>query len=1448
MNNLMNFDQALKKILNCLKDKHGATNRELCELIEGDNDLFLKVREYLIFNDMAEDKKGVGLVFIKQDDSDGPCPDTNEKLKVHSETNIAELSARKYKIFISYGRNDAEELARKIASDLINLGHDIWLDKQQIRTGQHWEEKIENAILSHEIFISLLSPYAVRRPDGVCLDEISMARFHNRKIVPVMVAQCRPPLSIFRLDWVDFQEWTKEFKYERSLSRIINALQDKDNVEGSYADVFSKLKPLDFGVDLSRMTKDFTGRKWLFHEFDLWLKNSSSKVFLITGDPGIGKSAIMAQLACKHPQVMAFHFCISSLADSVNPDVFVKSIAAQLATQIKDYHEAIKQINFEQLTRLDSGTLFRRLIADPLKSIELNEQVVILIDALDESWTDTTSNIVRVLHERIEDLPDQVKVMVSSRKIPDILDLLSKYKPCEINPAYLENINDINSYLDKKFKEHNITDKFRSGESDIQQIKTLIISKSEGNFLYIKQFIHGVETGQIDLNSSASFPDGLIGIYITYFDRIYSGNENYAHFRPILEVITCLKKPFTAKELSPILHLSEFEIRRRMQTLSAFFPEREKYYSPYHKSITDWLTGEAGSGSKYLLDMDNGRKLVSEFLLQQYVLGNYSTYQLTWLPYHLIESEKHSELIDLLLDFNFIIQKCRHKMIYELIKDYHAAFSVLTELMDLKDYEEVYIKRINHYSDLLLERPDKIQNKEIIIESLIPWNEKEIADEIKRIYSVPTKRDILIIFLQFLDSQSHLLFRYGNIEGFFLQQAYNHAGSGPFAGFVDRYIKKCRNVKLLFTCEQRDEFNPFNPCLRVLQEHTERVLGVSLTYDGKYAVTGSNDNSLNLWDLQSGECLKTIRPHTSYLKALDATPNLNLVVTSGGNPDTALRLWNYKDIEPKGELFGHTGRVNAVKLTPDGRFVISGSNDSTVKVWDTTTHQCIADFHQHKDAVTSVDISLDGRIGVSGGHDNMICVWDIPAKVCLRKFEAIEDLGSAVKLSVDNKILYSCGGYDGRTVKSTIKLWDLSTGECIRTLYGHEYAINCLDITHDGKFLVSASMDKTIKVWNLNSYTCIKTIEGHIGPVVSMKITPDLKYIISGGGGKYDNTVRIWDIFKSKSPCDEFGLYRNINHIHLSNSGNFILNSCRKVIQLRDSKTGKIKYELAGHEAHIKHIWVNPEGTMIISASLDKTIKIWDPVLLKCTGTLNKHTDGILNISVSVDQKRLLSCGWDSQIIEWDIVSNKIIKIWRGHKNPITHVSYFQNDQKAVSLGSDDSIKVWNTATSECLKTLQYPVKITSRLSLASNQRLYFGDIEGSIHLWDLQLMEAPLKLKGHTELVSCLELADEERCLFSGSKDGTIRQWDLSTCDCIKYLSGHTGEIVFVRKIPGQNKIITASRDHTLRVWDLFSGKCVAILPTNLQINFLTPVQSDGKFAYGTLQGEFKIIDLGGV
>lgn len=175
----MDFDRAKHCLLALLQRQGQAKNSELIAALGGDAALFERVREDLLFDDLAEDKKGVGLVYTGP--AGGPPPEAPPAAAPAPEETPPSSPPRA--IFLSYGRADAGELAARLHADLQQQGHRVWLDQREIRTGADWEATIERAILASEVFVALLSPHAVRRPDGVCLDEISFARYNQRPII-----------------------------------------------------------------------------------------------------------------------------------------------------------------------------------------------------------------------------------------------------------------------------------------------------------------------------------------------------------------------------------------------------------------------------------------------------------------------------------------------------------------------------------------------------------------------------------------------------------------------------------------------------------------------------------------------------------------------------------------------------------------------------------------------------------------------------------------------------------------------------------------------------------------------------------------------------------------------------------------------------------------------------------------------------------------------------------------------------------------------------------------------------------------------------------------------------------------------------------------------------------------------------------------------------------------
>jgi len=218
------------------------------------------------------------------------------------------------RLFISYGHDEHASLALHLRDDLRKRGHDVWFDEDRLNPGHDWEASIEKGLAhlaadkANAAVILLLTPHSVRRPDGYCLNEVARALGLGLRIIPLMVVESEPPLSICRIQWLDMRECIpiseKEALYRPKFERLLRAIEEgKLDFEGTQSRLLSVLQPIQFSADILKLLRDFTGRKWVFDEIDTWLRNpAGSKVFWITGAPGVGKSAIGRVPFLRHQQ------------------------------------------------------------------------------------------------------------------------------------------------------------------------------------------------------------------------------------------------------------------------------------------------------------------------------------------------------------------------------------------------------------------------------------------------------------------------------------------------------------------------------------------------------------------------------------------------------------------------------------------------------------------------------------------------------------------------------------------------------------------------------------------------------------------------------------------------------------------------------------------------------------------------------------------------------------------------------------------------------------------------------------------------------------------------------------------------------------------------------------------------------------------------------------------
>jgi len=287
----------------------------------------------------------------------------------------------------------------------------------------------------------------------------------------------------------------------------------------------------------------------------------------------------------------------------------------------------------------------------------------------------------------------------------------------------------------------------------------------------------------------------------------------------------------------------------------------------------------------------------------------------------------------------------------------------------------------------------------------------------------------------------------------------------------------------------------------VLKGHGGSVFCIAVTPDGKTVVSGSQDQTLKVWDLETGQCRATFKGHTKQVPGVAITPDGKTVVSSSW--DKTLKVWSLETANCMATLDEVGGGTWGVAISRDGRRFVCVAPENEVGVWDLETKQLSDKLEGHTEGIRGVAVSDDGRIAVSSSMDDTLKVWDIETGQCRATFEGQTSRTDAVAFTPDGETVVS-GSSD-----NTLKVWDLKTGPCRATFEGHTGDVRRVSVTPDGTRVVSVSHDKTVKVWDLATGRCIATFKGHTDAVFGLAITLDGKTVISGSA---DNTLRVWDL------------------------------------------------------------------------------------------------------------------------------------------------------------------------------------------------------------------------------------------------------------------------------------------------------------------------------------------------
>jgi len=521
--------------------------------------------------------------------------------------------------------------------------------------------------------------------------------------------------------------------------------------------------------------------------------------------------------------------------------------------------------------------------------------------------------------------------------------------------------------------------------------------------------------------------------------------------------------------------------------------------------------------------------------------------------------------------------------------------------------------------------------------------------------------------------------------------------------------------------------------------------------------------------------------------------------------------------------FKHSHCVNCVAISPDGKTILSGSDDKTIKRWNLETGKELKTFRGHQDYVKSVAFSPDGKTMVSGSDDKTIKWWDLDSGLLIRTLEGHADHVNCIVFRPDGNTIIS-GSTD-----TFIKLWDLKSDE-IRTLSGHDQSVNCVAISQDGEYLISGSDDKTIKYWDLQTGELMRTFTGHMDHVKSVVFYPGDQTIISVS---WDNTIKRWDIETGKEILPIKGHDQPVNSIAVSSDGQFMISaSWDKTIKCWGLPSGTKVETFIGHIDYVWSVALSPNGHTIVSGSRDNTLRCWNLESGEEMKPFMGHGTFVNSVAFSPDGQTIITGSRDTTLKLWDLESGKEIKTFMEHKDHINSVCFSPDGKTVISGSFDKTLKWWDLESGKVIKTFKgHENGISSVGFLSNNKSVVSGSFDNTLKLWDLDKGKAVQTFKGHQGFVWSIAVSPDDKTVISGSDDKSFKLWGLDTGKVIKTFTGHDGHVYSVNFSPDGQTVVSGSSDQTLKLWNLQTGEIIRTFAGHEGIVWSVVFSLDGKY-----------------
>lgn len=666
----------------------------------------------------------------------------------------------------------------------------------------------------------------------------------------------------------------------------------------------------------------------------------------------------------------------------------------------------------------------------------------------------------------------------------------------------------------------------------------------------------------------------------------------------------------------------------------------------------------------------------------------------------------------------------------------------------------------------------------------------------------------------------------------------------------------------------------------ILKSHVGAVEALAMPFSGQWIVSGSQDRSVRLWDLETNSVVRTFEGHQGTVHAVALTPDGQAILS--GSEDRTLRLWDVATGHVQRLFKGHTLAVRGVAIAADGKSAFSASEDGTVREWNLATGHARTLFTGRSHQLRPLVVTVDGRQLIFGAGDWTIRVMDLANAGVMRTLEGHSGIVRSLALSPDSATLIS-GGDD-----SLVRVWSLDTGTTMLELHGHTESVEAVAFAATAKRAISGSRDRTLCLWNLQTGAPLQVLKGHSGFVRAIAFSATTGRVVSGST---DRTIRHWNIESRSVDKSADGHSEAVSRLAISSDGSRAVSGAggpdllvwntgdpdEGNPQAADRQAAVAPHavgHLEGHTGRIQAVEMTVDGRLAVTGSRDRTLRIWDLDRTLTTRILKGHTREILDLQISADGRRVVSLSRDRTVRIWDMQTGRAIRALVSEDNERARASLSASnamlaelepglivdltakpmphdpcialspDGGRVVVGSQGNVCVWNLDTGMTENQEFADLDIVAIEFGPRSQRIVMGSLFGPLLLWqfgkNLELLE------GHSGKVLDIVVTPDGRNAVSAATDDTIRIWDLDAGRQRRQLQGCVGNADAVA-IARSGNLAYSVYGNTLVAYDISAGGRLGSLSLDHQITAISVTPAGTRLAIGDLSGRVHFLSIQG-